>query len=529
MNLTVNNYDVKNRNFDINKNYNPQFKGALDGVLTSALRTLDTNEMANAVLIDVGAMVGPRTYYDAKNRNKDAGFETFFREISGTFINCLSAGLLALGISHLITNRIMPETKLRPDTWYSDDSIKVLNNAWQTSDGDTEKYVRNLFDNLTGQNGRDAKNFNDVNWEKVDWIDEKSWQYITWKDSKYGFVQDTMKSKEGVIKTLAQIIDDKNISDVDKKNVLRIMEARVTNALGANRDMNVDIRGAKWSDRLGVILRDAYDMGKDIFTNENVNVGSALKKVAKINKVKIFGAITGASVLGLTNQYINRKITEKRTGKKGFVGDVDYETRAKASPKLDNKNNDETIKKSKALWLKKILASAGMIAMVVGVMKVKSPKDFVRKLQFTGPVTSGNAIKTIYAANITGRFLAADNDTELRESVVRDYFGFLNWLVLGGFAAKGVANILDPKMEALFNVKKQGKGIKHWLSDVSLKTHSEIAANGKTFAKKNLWKLNVAHISGLAYSAVTLGYLLPMINDKMTKMRAKKNENTTKV
>ena len=67
MNLTVNNYDI-------NRHYQPQFRGALDGVLTTALRTLDTNEMANAVLIDLGAMVAPRTYYDAKNRNKDAGF-----------------------------------------------------------------------------------------------------------------------------------------------------------------------------------------------------------------------------------------------------------------------------------------------------------------------------------------------------------------------------------------------------------------------------------------------------------------------
>ena len=81
MNLTVNNYDVK-------RQYQPQFKGALDGVLTSALRTLDTNEMANAVLIDVGAMVAPRTYYDTKNRNKDAGFETFFRENNSmAFVN----------------------------------------------------------------------------------------------------------------------------------------------------------------------------------------------------------------------------------------------------------------------------------------------------------------------------------------------------------------------------------------------------------------------------------------------------------
>ena len=132
-----------------------------------------------------------------------------------------------------------------------------------------------------------------------------------------------------------------------------------------------------------------------------------------------------------------------------------------------------------------------------------------------------NAIKTVYMATILGRFLAADNNNELRESVVRDYFGFLNWLVLGGFAAKGIGNILDPKKEALFNINKEGKGIKHWLNNVALKTHEEIAAHGKEFAKKNLWKLNVAHIGGLAYSTLMLGMILPKINTKMTQHKAK--------
>ena len=163
-----------------------------------------------------------------------------------------------------------------------------------------------------------------------------------------------------------------------------------------------------------------------------------------------------------------------------------------------------------------------MAAMVLGVMKVKNWKDFVKKLEFTGPVTSGNAIKTVYGFNIIGRFIAADNGTELRESVTRDYLGFLNWLVLGGFAAKGIGNMLDKKGENLFNYTKEGKGAKHWLNDLSLKTHAEIAAKGSNFAKKNMWKLNLAHAGGITYSAITLGLLLPMLNDKVTKYKAKK-------
>lgn len=53
------------------------FRGALDGMATGALRFLDTNPMANAVGIDLFAMVGPRTYIDTKERSKYAGAETF--------------------------------------------------------------------------------------------------------------------------------------------------------------------------------------------------------------------------------------------------------------------------------------------------------------------------------------------------------------------------------------------------------------------------------------------------------------------
>ncbi len=507
MNLAINNYT--NANLKRQQNYKqPQFTGAMDGVLTSVLHILDTNEMANAVLIDLGAMVGPRTYYDAKHRNVDAGFETFFREISGTFINCLSAGLLALGISHLVTNKIMPDVKLKPNSWFSDDSVKTLNTAWKNSGENTQKYVRNVFENLSGRDGNNINKFTNIDWKNVNWVDKNSWLYITWQDEKYKNIPQTLKTGDGMINTMAEIIDNKAIAKSDKENILKILEFRLTNALGANRDVNIHIGNTKWNEKLQNILRDTYEMGKEIFTDKNIDVEKALKKVSKVNKIKIFGALTGASALGLTNQYINRKLTEKRTGKKGFVGDADYAQKPQTI---------ETKPKDKFLLAKKIAASVGMVAMVLGVMKVKSPKDFVKKLQFTGPVTTGNAIKTVYAATIVGRFMAADNNTELRESVTRDYFGFLNWLVFGGFAAKGVANLLDKKQENLFNITKKGKGLKHWLNNVNLKTHAEIAAKGSEFAKKNLWKLNVAHISGLLYSGIVLGYLLPMVNAKLAK------------
>lgn len=500
---------MKVNNIDSNIN----FRGPLDGMFTSILRTCDMNEMVNAVGLDVGAMVIPRAYYDTKHRNEYAGAETFFREVSGTFINCLSAGVFAKLISKAITNKVMPEIKLSSDTWYSYDSLKTLKTAWDKSQN-IEKYAQTVLENISGIDGHCIKNVNNIDWKNTEWIDEKRWEKINWKNPEYKNIQSKLTTKEGFEETLVKLIKDTNLHTNDKKNVLEIMDARLTNALKAGRNTKLTIGEDVLKAKIENILRDTCDMGKDIFTTKNkAEIEKAIEKATKINKIKAAGAISSACILGLTNQYINRKITEKRTGKKGFVGDVDF-----------TDTNRDTQKDDKWLLAKKIGASILMAGMVFSVMGVKNAKDFARKLEFTGNITSGNAIKTVYASTIIGRFMASDNDTELRESMTRDILGFLNWLVFGGFAAKGVANILDKKGENLFNYTKKGKGIKHWLNDMSLKTHNEIAAKGKDFAKKNMWKLNVAHASGIAYSAITLGLLLPMLNAKITESKAKKQK-----
>lgn len=502
------------------KNNNPRFKGVLDGALTTTLMTLDTNPMANAVGIDLFAMVAPRTYVDTKERNKYAGAETFFREFTGTLIVCLSASYLAKGIAKLANKFINPETKINPKSWYSKDSLMFLNTASEETNS-TKDYLSNVFENISGRDNHKINKFNEINWKNVEWVDEKKWDKIHWDNKKFEGIHHNLKSKDSIINLTTELINDKTISKKDRKNLLQITESRIINALGAN-NISTNFKNKTLSSTVGNLLRDTVDFGHDILTNKNVNKNLAINKLLKVNKVKALGGLTIASTLGLTNQYINRKITEKRTGKKGFVGDNNFTQQV--SDKTNTPKPEQ--KKNKKFLAEKIAASIGMAVMAGAVMKVKSPKDFLKKLEFTGPITSGNAIKTVYASTLIGRFLASDNQTELRESTTRDYLGFLNWLVLGGFASKGVANLLDRKRENLFNVSKEGKGVKHWLNDISLKSHKEIASKGTEFAKKNMWKLNLAHISGLAYSTLALGVLLPKLNIFITN---RKNKNKSQI
>ena len=517
--LNTRNYNNEQKS----KNNNPKFKGLLDGALTTTLMTLDTNPMANAVGIDLFAMVAPRTYVDTKERNKYAGAETFFREFTGTLIVCLSASYLAKGIAKLANKIINPKTPINPKSWFSKDSLMYLDTASKEINS-TKDFVANVFENVSGRDNKKINKFNEINWQNIEWIDENKWNKINWDNKKYTGIHHNLKSKESIINLTSELINDKTISKKDRKNLLQITESRVINALGVN-NISTRYKEKTLSTTIGNLLRDTVDFGHDILTNKNINKTSAINKLLKINKIKAIGGLTIASTLGLTNQYINRKITEKRTGKKGFVGDNNF-----AQQVADNstpKTTTEHPKKDKKFIAEKLITSLGMIAMAGAVMNVKSPKDFVKKLEFTGPVTSGNAIKTVYASTLVGRFLASDNKDELRESATRDYLGFLNWLVLGGFASKGVANLLDRKKESLFNVSKEGKGIKHWLNDISLKSHKEIASKGTEFAKKNMWKLNLAHISGLAYSTLALGVFLPKLNIFITNMKNKNNHQNT--
>ena len=102
-----------------------------------------------------------------------------------------------------------------------------------------------------------------------------------------------------------------------------------------------------------------------------------------------------------------------------------------------------------------------------------------------------------------------------------------DFIFLGGFVAKGVGQILDPKQINLFNITKEGQGIKHWLKDVSLKSQKEIIAQGENVAK-NLRKLNIAQMSGIAYSALMLGIFLPKLDIWMTKHNKKFSLNPFK-
>lgn len=508
MKISINN-EYKNTN-----QRRQAFKGPVDGALTQTLALLDTNPMANAAIIDLVVDDSPRIYLDAKKRNKFAAAETAFREITGTFIVCISSSLFAKYLAKFGNKAINPSVKVEP-SWATDKVLDLFNSAWEKGDRKTEGFARNVITNLSGSDGKKVNHWSQIEWDKVDWFDKNSWKNIKWKNPAHQGIFEKLKDEKSILRTLTGIIDDKNIDTKDAKNILEIVGTRIGNALKVSENVDINFDGKSVSSSVSNVLRDLYDTGKQLFNNPALNKEDALKKLSKISKLKTFGGVGLAIALAIVNQTVNRKITQKRTGTDDFVGNVDY------IHNLNNKNLNK--KKDKRLILEKVAVASVFTGMVAKVLNVKNLKDLAKRLEIKGPSTGGAAIKVIFATLVLGRFFASKDKNELRESATRDILCFLNWLVLGGFVSKGVANLLDKGQKNLFNISKEGKGLKHWLKDVSLKSHAEIAAQGGKDMAKNLRKLNLAHLSGILYSALALGFGVTSLNIWMTKKLHKPN------
>ena len=470
------------------KNNTLNFNSSM-GTLSKSLYALSNNDMLNASFVDVFAMDTPRTIVETKNRGKQAGIEMGFREYTGTFIAEFSAAVFAVIASKFISKKLNPEVKVNSGSWITNNGLDVFSDIYNKSDKTPKSYLEKLLNSMSGQVGSETKNFADISQDK----------------SKY------------VIEKLTNLITDKSLNKKEYKKALTDVQGEIINLLGADNSITIKSGNYEVSSNLTHAIRDIVDSGKNIFFTETKHVPSEiLQKLKRMNNLRIGIAIPLSMGLAITNQYLNRYLTKKRTGIDNFVGENGYE---------NNVISQNEKKKEKGLWLKKIISAGIFVLMLTKVMGVKKPIDIIKKLEFDGPATSGNAIKTIYGTLILGRIFASKDSTELRETNVRDYLGFLNWLVLGGFVAKGVGQILNPKQDKLFNISnKKDKGIKHWLKDISLKSQKEIIAQGGN-VKSNLRKLNIAQLSGIAYSAIMLGVLLPKLNIWMTRGKRKKTNS----
>jgi len=505
MELPINtntNYPLQNKN-----RKTVSFKGPFPFYTTSGFMNLAQNNAAFSTgVVDIFGMVAPRTAIDS-NRNEHAGVETFRREIMGTIVNNVSPGFLALGIAALMH----PVMKVNAKIWANSETADLLKEAWSSTENNelkTENYVKNVFSRIKGLEGSEWKSYTEEKWKS---LPEKI-------KNEYG----------NPVEEMVKLINNKNLSKTDYNRSIEKVQNAIGTTVKSRKNINVS-----WNDTtkkpletsIEHLIRDMRDVGEHIFIKSKTPeaIDTAISKLKKVNFTKSFGALAVLCTVDFVTQYVNRKMTSKKTGKKGFVGYKDFEN---GDCELKDSNKKRNLNIAKAVG---VAALIGLNAVFIG------RKNLVRKLEFKNAYANLNQIRLLFSSAVAGRIVASDDGNELRETCTRDFFSYFNWLVLGDFVTKGAIWFSD-KDRSLINFNKISKDdlekIKNpfkkfwrWSQDISIKTHSEVLdleRSGTINSTEKAAKLKVLNKSigaGLVYSTIVLGIGIPVLNILLTNKK----------
>ncbi len=508
-----------------NKSSNPNFTGWGD----LFLRFLDTNQAWGATFVDLGFMVLPRTVTDF-TRNTDAGIETFRREGMGNANHAMIglygtlAGLLfATGINRLFK---LGKNDVKASSIFADsETINLHGQIYNEA-------LKSAKDNANANPLRDYLKETLKNYEALSPDENAKW--VKFNSKTIDSVADILESEIRA--------DGKKLSK-DSFNQIRsllVSDSKVENNYRIVAKAGERLHSSRYE--IGSIISNMFNLGK-VFNKQTVIdafnaaeesaraaankaepiVGNAfLKALKSLNLKRSLLGIGIASAVGISAQPLNMYLTKLKTGNSGFVGGGE-----------EDKSNAFKLKKG----LFATLFGAGVLA------TIGNPKNLLKNLQFKGLSPTINQFKFIYGVTIMSRFFAARNDNELKEASFKDILGFANWLLLGNFVQKLVAQGLDKSL-----IKRDGKGILNWIQNSALKTRDEILfahlgekafdKNGKALSyqsmvnladkatKTKLKYIKIAQLAGYLYSGLVLGFGIPKLNIYMTKRRmAKQNAN----
>lgn len=502
-------------NPNLNTQRKPSFNGAFE-MATQGFQLLNESPAIGATIVDVSSMALPRTIVDSK-RGFNAGLETGIRETSGALNHALVGvyGLLgALAASGIVNlkygikakniNADMQSVKQYSDMWQN-----FINKGVQTSNNKNLRadFMGYVLDNTYGVKSNTS---GDINLLKTN--------------------KETIKQITDILKNTTE---NKNDYKLDKKTKEAIKNLLVGN-LGTEQNCRIKFEERELATSVDAMLDDVSSLSKVFSSDKLKNLYTSKNTKGVDDFLKAFGKYKGVStavglglgcVLGASVQPLNRYLTKKRTGQDGFVG-VDNNKKAESN---------STFKFCKALAI-------GAMGALTYVSLGKG--NLAQKIQFKGLLPTLNQLKLVYGLTLISRFAAARDTNELREATFKDFLGFTNWLILGGFVSKMVANKLDSSLIHLSGKPSSKRPFVSWLANSSLKTQSEILLSE---AKKNnipilkdsklrpfkeilketcekapaiktkLAKLNIAQLSGLVYSATVLGWAIPKINILVTK------------
>ncbi len=524
--------------------------GAVDAafnILDKGFSILDKNAMIQVSVVDTVSTNIPRTLLDLKT-GLAAAFETFRREFSGLFINCLMPGLVVGSAAAVI-----PKSKELKGTgvvgsWANGDSIDKLKTVYKSAQSSgaadtTKEYVTQALGALEGLDGKKWVKFPDAAKEAAK------------KAQKSAIGQDVAKTPyDSAIEHITQAISSKG---KERKNLLNQAQREIVSVTSAE---NVLKFNGKPQANLGETLRDIADMGAKFNTVKERTLSSLGDNARKLSSEEVSAKVAKAvdnyssslkkfvnkkSAIGLmivfgiaaSFQTINRAITRKQFNAAGAPIYKDF-----GKKDTTQKMNEREKKNFK---FKKAAAAAGMYGLAAASM-MKKPS--VGMFQFSNIFPTLDQCRWIAATTFAFRLLGAEDENELRESAVRDVASFAGLYFLGDYVKKGAASgiealsktkfgskvlgknvvLLNRKKEAAKPVFEQGaslaqkaagnamyraKQFGNWIKNTDLKTASEVSSTNV----RNL--RNLCRVADIAFSIIMLGFLLPRYNRSVTEKK----------
>lgn len=527
--------------FNQQQNYNPQFKSAID----TGLRYLATNQAVGANGVDFCSMVAPRTTIDFVQRGPAAGLETGRREIMGT-VNDSCIGLFGAGAGWLIAKSLNKKFGLNVNNIFTaPETLNILaeNKAQQIKDKKSQlDYIKTTLENVKAYNpdskNADKEGYTRISKEKIDevakYLDEslnKNVNFNEWTKEK------TSKSREVLMNKITESTGAQSeyiLESLDKKTVSK------TNLKSLLNDMFI-VSDSFNKDNVKNAFAEQIKSGKAVKDNTFIK---GLSKFMKTRSAMGFGI---ATAIGLSVQPINMYLTKLKTGSDGFVG-------------VEGRSKD----KSAGFKAMKAVSSAAFFSMILSTLNMspikflKSPAKFMEKMSFNGKMPTINQLKGLYGLTIISRIFSTRDKDELRESLTKDFLGYVSWLILGDIVNKLVADGLD-KSTMNYRAASKDAGVLKRTFNGSLKTRDEILVetlanngisttkteNGKVLnkkfnemvkdldklpealkktTKKRLRTLNIAQVAGYLTASLVLGLGIPNLNIYITNTLDKKRK-----
>lgn len=470
---------------DLKQQYNPNWASqpkftGLGEAMLSGVQLLEKYPMLNVSVLDLSTAIIPRTYIETKESNVFAGMEAFRRESSGLIVNCLLPSFIVMGMAKLFEKPIMGKFSKSnlARTWANEESLNVIEKYISKAQGVGKEKLSNAINAF----------LNDI--EGIDGKTKKKFSQFNLSDS-------------------AKAIANSN----DKKSLQKAYE---TIAKQTHMTEYLEIEGKVLSKDLKGYLEDFVNIGKSIIEKEGITdtkgIQNYIKKATKLVNAKSFAGLAIVLPLAISMQPLNRWLTSKRSGVKGAPIYKDY---------MDSTDNKElSSKEKKELFTQKLLSIGAMLGVAFLSMGCKIPNK--QMLQFKGIFPTMDQARLISTATFASRMAASEDKNELREATIRDIATYSSLYFLGDYAAKAIATLIEkikPDVKLLNKIKDAPKDanvlkkIKHWLTDVTLKSSDEVV--GKT--ARNLRSL--CHVGNLLFSLGVLGLFIPLYNRTQTNKK----------